>query len=169
MSSETVYSWVLLSGYFLAVAAIAVASRGRSFEAFSVGARNLHPAFVGLSVAAASTSTATFVINPGLVYLYGWSGFVAIYFASGLGFLVGLVVFSKSFRRLGDRFSALTLPQWIGEREEKPWKAPSIPGMTWRRHSNFGRIGLRIVCVWLGGRNIACHRNEQVALTHATT
>ncbi len=117
MTSETSYAWLLFGGYFLTVATLAWRSaRGKSFQVFAVGSRELHPAMIGLSVAAASTSTATFVINPGLVYLYGWSGFVAIYIASTLGFLVGLVFFSKSFRRIGERFSALTLPQWIGER-----------------------------------------------------
>lgn len=117
MNPETSWSWVLLGGYFLAVAGIAVAgARGRSFEVFVIGSRNMHPVFVGLSVAAGSTSTATFVINPGLLYLYGWSGFVAIYIASTAGFLVGLFFFSRSFRRLGGQAAALTLPHWLGER-----------------------------------------------------
>ena len=34
------------------------------------------PFFVGLSLAANMTSVATFVINPGLVHAYGWSGVV---------------------------------------------------------------------------------------------
>jgi len=115
--SETFWAWLLFGGYCVVVA-IATWARGggRSLTVFSIGSRDLPPAFVGLSVAAGATSTATFVVNPGLVYLYGWSGFVAIFFASSLGFFVGLIIFSKRFRQIGDRFSALTLPQWIGDR-----------------------------------------------------
>jgi len=116
----TSWSWLLFGTYCLIVLVVTVRRRSgkTSFRAFSIGSRNLPPLFIGLSVAAGSTSTATFVVNPGLVYLYGWSGFVAIFFASSLGFFVGLVVFSKSFRRIGDEVSALTVPQWIGDRYE---------------------------------------------------
>ena len=115
--NETVSAWLLYGAYAAFVAFAVLRSRaGASFRKFSVGARDVSPVAVGLSVAAAATSSATFVVNPGLVYLYGWPAFVGIYVASSLGLFVGLVVFSKSFRRIGDRFDALTLPQWIGDR-----------------------------------------------------
>jgi SSS family solute:Na+ symporter/sodium/pantothenate symporter len=74
------------------------------------------PFFVGLSLAANMTSVATFVINPGLIHAYGWSGVVGYGMAAPLGIFIGLVVTSKRFRRVGDRFTVLTVPQWLGER-----------------------------------------------------
>lgn len=116
--SEAGYTWLLFVGYlvFAAWSGVRWRSGGRSFASYSIGSRAVSPLWIGASVAAAATSSATFVINPGLVYLYGWSGFVAIFAASSLGFFVGLAFFSKSFRRIGDRVEALTVPQWIGDR-----------------------------------------------------
>ena len=85
-------------------------------ESFSVGDRKVSPVAVGMSLAASLTSAATFIINPGLIYLYGWSGVIGYAVAAPLGIFLGLVVFSKSFRRIGDRTRVLTVPQWIGDR-----------------------------------------------------
>jgi SSS family solute:Na+ symporter/sodium/pantothenate symporter len=57
-----------------------------------------------------------FVINPGLIHAYGWAGVVGYGMAAPLGIFIGLVVTSKRFRRVGDRFTVLTVPQWLGER-----------------------------------------------------
>ena len=116
--SETLSAWVLFGGYAVLVVVIAVRSRlkARSMQSFSVGTRTLPPSLIGLSLAANLTSAATFVINPGLIYLYGWSGILGYGVAAPLGIFLGLIVFSKSFRRIGDRFTVLTVPQWIGER-----------------------------------------------------
>jgi SSS family solute:Na+ symporter/sodium/pantothenate symporter len=62
------------------------------------------------------TSVATFVINPGLIHAYGWAGVVGYGFAAPLGIFLGLIVTSKRFRRVGDQFTVLTVPQWLGER-----------------------------------------------------
>jgi SSS family solute:Na+ symporter/sodium/pantothenate symporter len=72
------------------------------------------PVLVGLSLAANMTSVATFVINPGLVHAYGLSGVIGYGLAAPAGIFVGLIVTSKRFRRFGDRFTVLTVPQWIG-------------------------------------------------------
>jgi sodium/pantothenate symporter len=118
VSTETSFAWALVSLYAAAVVWMAVRGRrsSRSMAAFSVGTRTVSPVFVGLSLAANLTSAATFVINPGLIYLYGWSGVLGYAVAAPLGIFLGLVVFSKSFRRVGDRFTVLTVPQWIGDR-----------------------------------------------------
>ncbi len=62
------------------------------------------------------TSVATFVINPGLIHAYGWAGVVGYGLAAPMGIFIGLVVTSKRFRRVGDQFTVLTVPQWLGER-----------------------------------------------------
>jgi SSS family solute:Na+ symporter/sodium/pantothenate symporter len=90
--------------------------RATDIESFSVGSRRVPPFFVGLSLAANMTSVATFVINPGLIHAYGWAGVVGYGMAAPMGIFIGLVVTSKRFRRVGDQFTVLTVPQWLGER-----------------------------------------------------
>jgi len=115
---DTTVPWVLFVGYCLTIATLTWWNRRRatSMESFAVGSRRVPPVFIGLSLAANMTSVATFVINPGLVYAYGWSGVVGYGLAAPLGIFIGLVVVSKRFRTVGDRFTVLTVPQWIGSR-----------------------------------------------------
>ncbi|MCG6947647.1 MAG: sodium:solute symporter family protein [Acidobacteria bacterium] len=116
--NETLLSWVLLIAYAAVIIFLAWRNRRRAsdIKSFSVGSRSVPPFFVGLSLAANMTSVATFVINPGLIHAYGWSGVVGYGMAAPLGIFIGLVVTSKRFRRVGDRFTVLTVPQWLGER-----------------------------------------------------
>lgn len=116
--SQSLYAWVLFGLYVVAVIAIAVRAKraAKSMESYSVGSRQVSPYVVGLSLAASMTSAATFVINPGLIYLYGWAGVLGYAVASPVGIFLALIVFSKAFRRLGDRTNVLTVPQWIGDR-----------------------------------------------------
>jgi SSS family solute:Na+ symporter/sodium/pantothenate symporter len=110
--------WVLFVGYCAAIVAGTAWQRRRavSMQAYAVGNRDVSPVLVGLSLAANMTSVATFVINPGLVYAFGWAGVVGYGIAAPLGIFLGLAVTSTRFRRIGDRFTALTVPQWLGER-----------------------------------------------------
>ena len=116
--NETFLPWALLILYALVIIFLAWRNRRKStdIESFSVGSRSVPPFFVGLSLAANMTSVATFVINPGLIHAYGWSGVVGYGLAAPLGIFIGLIVTSKRFRRVGDRFTVLTVPQWLGER-----------------------------------------------------
>jgi SSS family solute:Na+ symporter/sodium/pantothenate symporter len=116
--NETFLPWILLIAYAGVIVFLAWRNRRRAsdIESFSVGSRRVPPFFVGLSLAANMTSVATFVINPGLIHAYGWAGVVGYGMAAPLGIFIGLVVTSKRFRRVGDRFTVLTVPQWLGER-----------------------------------------------------
>jgi sodium/pantothenate symporter len=116
--NETFLPWALLIAYAAVIVLLAWRNRRRAsdIESFSVGSRRIPPFFVGLSLAANMTSVATFVINPGLIHAYGWSGVVGYGMAAPLGIFIGLVVTSKRFRRVGDRFTVLTVPQWLGDR-----------------------------------------------------
>ena len=116
--NETFLPWVLLIAYAAVIVFLAWRNRRKAtdIESFSVGSRQVPPFFVGLSLAANMTSVATFVINPGLIHAYGWSGVVGYGMAAPLGIFIGLIVTSKRFRRVGDRFTVLTVPQWLGER-----------------------------------------------------
>lgn len=116
--NETFLPWILLITYAAVIIFLAWRNRRRAsdIQSFSVGSRRVPPFFVGLSLAANMTSVATFVINPGLIHAYGWAGVVGYGMAAPLGIFIGLVVTSKRFRRVGDRFTVLTVPQWLGER-----------------------------------------------------
>lgn len=116
--SHTTLPWIMFIAYCAAIAGLALWNRraSTSMAGFAVGSRRIPPVFVGLSLAANMTSVATFVINPGLIYTYGWSGVIGYAMAVPLGIFIGLILVSKRFRRVGDQVTALTLPQWIGER-----------------------------------------------------
>lgn len=116
--NETLLIWLFFALYLIVIVGVSVHSRRKaaSIEGFAVGTRTVSPVWVGISLAVNLTSTATFVINPGLIYLYGWSGVVGYAIATPLGIFLGLILFTKQFRRVGDEFTILTVPQWIGDR-----------------------------------------------------
>ena len=87
-----------------------------TLESYAVGNRDMHPVVVGMALAASMTSTATFIINPGIVYAYGLSAVLGYGLSAGLGLTLGIVLLSKGFRRHGVAFRALTVPEWIGRR-----------------------------------------------------
>jgi SSS family solute:Na+ symporter/sodium/pantothenate symporter len=115
---ETVLPWALFAVYAASILAVTFWRRRRAttMQLFAIGARDVPPVLVGLSLAANMTSVATFVINPGLIYAFGWAGVVGYGFAAPLGIFIGLTATSLRFRRLGERFTALTVPHWLGER-----------------------------------------------------
>lgn len=116
--SATVLSWVFFLAYIGAVVGVSLAARRKagSMDSFAVGSRTVSPFWVGLSLAVNMTSAATFVINPGLIYLYGWAGVLGYAIATPLAIFLALTVLSKRFRKVGDQFTVLTIPQWIGDR-----------------------------------------------------
>lgn len=85
-------------------------------ESFSIGSGEMNPMVVGVTLAASIASAATFVINPGFVYAHGVSALMHFGVAAGAGIIVGLVGLSTGFRKVGTRFKAITMPQWMGER-----------------------------------------------------
>ena len=115
---RTVYAWAAIGAYVLATSYLAYRGyrKTKSLESFAVGSRDIAPWVVGLSLAAQLTSVATFVVNPGLIYAYGLSGIMGFGFAAAAGVMIGLLVFSGSFRRIGSQVTALTVPQWVGAR-----------------------------------------------------
>ena len=86
------------------------------FGSFAVGNRAMHPFVVGITLAASVSSAATFIINPGFVYVDGFSAFFHMSIGVGIGFIVMLTVLSFQFRRIGAETGALTIPDWIGKR-----------------------------------------------------
>ncbi len=111
-------AWLALSLYVAVTVWLTIRGllKTDSLKNFAVGSRDIHPAFVGLSLTAQLTSVATFVVNPGLIYAYGVSGLLGMGGAASLGIILGLVFFSNRFRAMGTRVAALSVPQWIGTR-----------------------------------------------------
>lgn len=99
-------SWLAYLGY----------KKTNDIKSFAVGGGDMNPFIVGITLAASIASTATFVINPGFVYVHGVSALMHLGVAAGAGVIIGLFVMSFGFRRVGQKNSALTLPQWVGER-----------------------------------------------------
>ncbi|MCF6238772.1 MAG: sodium:solute symporter family protein, partial [Candidatus Marinimicrobia bacterium] len=88
----------------------------QSLSAYAVGDRKMNPWIVAFALAASMTSTATFIINPGIVYAFGFSAIMGYGVAAGLGLFSGIIILSKGFRKVGWQSQSLTVPQWIGER-----------------------------------------------------
>ncbi len=111
-------AWLAFGIYAIGTALLALRGMRRTttLSGFALGNGDLGPVVTGITLAAAIASTATFVINPGFVYKSGLSALLHLGVASFGGVIVGLVVFSRGFRQLGEETKALTLPQWVGER-----------------------------------------------------
>lgn len=120
---KTTFAWVLFGIYLVGTAGLALwgMRKTKDLEGFALGNRDMGPLLVGITLAAAVASTATFVINPGFVYAHGVSALIHFGGAAQAGILVGLVVLSKGFRLHGNASGALTLPHWIGTRYDSPW------------------------------------------------
>jgi sodium/pantothenate symporter len=113
-----ILAWTLFLLYVVVTLVLAWLGHRRthSLESYAVGDRNMSPWVAGLALAATMTSTATFIVNPGIVYAYGLSAVLGYGVAAGLGLTLGIVILSKGFRRHGVRQQILTLPHWIGTR-----------------------------------------------------
>ena len=110
--------WIFILGYAALLLWIVVrgARRTKSIDDYAVGSVLFSPVAVGLSLAASITSAATFIINPGFVTLYGFSGVLSMAIALPVAAIFSLVVLTKGFRKHGQNVKALTLAQWIETR-----------------------------------------------------
>jgi len=111
-------AWVLFIVYMLLTACIGWRGQKKtsSFKSFALGNKDVHPVFVGITLAASVASAATFIINPGFIYVDGFSAWFHIVLGIGLGFIAMLYFLSFQFRRIGSENNALTIPDWIGKR-----------------------------------------------------
>lgn len=111
-------TWILFGGYLLLTMWLAWQGHKKTddLSSFAIGAGDMSPIVMGITLAASIASTATFVINPGFVYVHGMSALMHLGVAAGLGIIGGLFLMSFGFRRVGVESKALTLPQWIGQR-----------------------------------------------------
>lgn len=111
-------AWVLFIIYLVLTAWIGWRGQKKTtgFASFALGNKDVHPVFVGITLAASVASAATFIINPGFIYVDGFSAWFHMVVGIGLGFTAMLYFLSFQFRRIGDENKALTIPDWIGKR-----------------------------------------------------
>lgn len=112
------FAWILFIIYLLLTAWIGWQGQKKTtgFSSFALGNKDVHPVFVGITLAASVASAATFIINPGFIYVDGFSAWFHMVVGIGLGFISMLYFLSFQFRRIGDKNKALTIPDWIGKR-----------------------------------------------------
>lgn len=111
-------AWTMFAVYVVVTLGLAWLGQKKttSLASYALGDGKMHPVIVGLALAASMTSTATFVINPGIVYAYGLSAVLGYGIAASAGLVLGVVLLSKGFRRYGAKTTILTVPDWIGRR-----------------------------------------------------
>ena len=111
-------AWVLFSLYLLGTTYLGWLGHRRTdnFSSFAIGKGDLSPLQVGVTLAAATASAATFIINPGFVYVDGLAAFMHLGISVYLGFVSMLILLSFRFRKMGEAMQALTIPDWIGKR-----------------------------------------------------
>jgi SSS family solute:Na+ symporter/sodium/pantothenate symporter len=85
-------------------------------KGFSIGNKDMNPYLIGITMAASIASTATFVINPGFVYVHGLAAYMHYGVAASLGILTAFLLLTKGFRSLGEAQGSLTIPDWIYHR-----------------------------------------------------
>lgn len=120
--SPQIFAWLIFALYVLATSVLAVRGMQKTTDlaGFAIGGGQMGPIMVGITLAAAISSTATFVINPGFVYTSGVSALLHYGVAGYGGVIFGIFTLSRGFRKLGEKYSALTLPHWIGARYSSP-------------------------------------------------
>lgn len=111
-------AWILFSIYLIGTAYLGWLGHKKTdgFSSFAIGKGDLSPLQVGVTLAAATASAATFIINPGFVYVDGLAAFMHLGLSVYLGFVGMLVILSFRFRKMGTEMKALTIPDWIGKR-----------------------------------------------------
>ncbi len=111
-------AWILFAIYLLGTAYLGWLGHRKTdgFSSFAIGKGDLSPVQVGVTLAAATASAATFIINPGFVYVDGLAAFMHLGISVYLGFVTMLIILSFRFRKMGAEMKALTIPDWIGKR-----------------------------------------------------
>ncbi|HAF27961.1 MAG TPA: sodium:solute symporter [Bacteroidales bacterium] len=124
-SQQILGTWILIIFYSILIIYFVVrgALKTKSLSDYAVGNVNFSPAFVGLSLAVSMTSAATFIVNPGLIAVSGFSGVLSFGIFFPLATIISLIVLTKSFRKYGQSLKAVTLAQWIGKRYESKYYA----------------------------------------------
>ena len=110
------FGWLFVFIYIIVILFFVIrgALKTKSIEDYALGNLKFSPLSVALSFAAATTSAATFIINPGFVALYGLSAFVSYGLVYPFSAIVSFILLSKAFRKFGSTVKAGTMAQWVG-------------------------------------------------------
>ncbi len=113
-----ILAWSLFALYLIGTAWLGWRGhrKTKGFGSFAVGNRDMNPIVVGIILAASVSSAATFIINPGFIYVDGFSAYFHFVIALAVSFISMLCILSFHFRRFGAESGALTIPDWIGKR-----------------------------------------------------
>jgi SSS family solute:Na+ symporter/sodium/pantothenate symporter len=111
-------AWILFTIYLLGTSYLGWIGYKKTdgFSSFAIGKGDMSPIVVGITLAASTASAATFIINPGFIYVDGLSAWINMFFGTYSGFMVMLIILSFKFRSIGEKMKALTIPDWIGKR-----------------------------------------------------
>lgn len=120
----TTAAWAIafFAVYLIAIAYLSWkgAQKTSSFASFAAGGSDMGVFSTAVVAAAVLTSTATFAINPGLVYMEGLPALLGFSIPVALGIGAAFVVLGPRLRRTSvgpdGSIRVLTLPAWIGER-----------------------------------------------------
>ena len=114
-SQMVIAGWVVIIIYaaLMLYFVIKGATKTKALSDYALGNIIFSPTAVGLSLAASITSAATFIINPGFVALYGFSGIISMAFSLPLAALVSLVALTKGFRAHGTTTKSLSMADWM--------------------------------------------------------
>ncbi|MFK8052179.1 MAG: hypothetical protein AB8F65_04350 [Woeseiaceae bacterium] len=117
------FAWILFCIYLIATAYLGWVGyrRTRGFGSFAIGNAAMNPFVVGITLAASTASAATFIINPGFIYIDGFSAWFHLVPGLVIGLTTMLFVLSVRFRKIGVGQGALTIPDWIGKRYGSRW------------------------------------------------
>lgn len=145
--------WSLFFAYLVGTGFLAWLGHRRTTDmrSYAIGRGDMSPIVVGVTLAASIASTATFIINPGFVYVHGLSALLHLGAAVSCGLITGLLTMSIGFRRIGARSRAVTLPQWIGERYRSRLLAVLFAGIN--------LLSLCFVVLIVGGVSIVMQQN----------
>lgn len=116
--SQVIYGWGFVVLYILVIMYFVVrgALKTKNMDDYAVGNLSFHPITVALSFAAATTSAATFIINPGFIALYGLSAFLSFGIAYPITAILSFIILTKGFQKFGSTVKAGTMAQWVGKK-----------------------------------------------------
>jgi SSS family solute:Na+ symporter/sodium/pantothenate symporter len=111
-------AWILFSIYLMGTSYLGWIGYKKTdgFSSFAIGKGDMSPIVVGITLAASTASAATFIINPGFIYVDGLSAWINMFLGTYSGFMIMLIILSFKFRSMGEKMKALTIPDWIGKR-----------------------------------------------------
>lgn len=117
-TSAEIFKYALTALFIFATFWLALKGmrKTKSLAGFAIGNKDMSPYLIGVTMAASISSTATFVINPGFVYVDGLSAYLHYGVAASLGIVTAFLLITKGFRRMGAAQGSLTIPDWIFHR-----------------------------------------------------